>query len=110
MANRLTKGNGLFGALNVGGGSNIVGISSGTVSVDFGSISANTTGSKTVTVTGVADGDIVVLNPGALTAGLAFAGAAVTAANTVTVYAVNATGSAIDNAAVDFDYLWVDLT
>lgn len=110
MANRLTKGKGLFGGLNVGSGSDIVKIASGTVSVDFGSVSANSTGSKTVTITGVADGDIVVLNPGALDAGLAFAGAAVTAANTVTVYAVNATASPIDNAAVDFDYLWVDLT
>jgi hypothetical protein len=110
MANRFTRGRGLFGSVTVGGGSNIAGIASGTVSVDFGSVSANTTGSKTVTITGVADGDVVVLNPGALTAGLAFAGAAVTAANTVTVYAVNTTGSAIDNAAVDFDYLWFDLT
>ncbi len=67
-------------------------------------------GSGTITVTGAAAGDVVVVNPPALTTGLVFAGAGVTATNTVTVYAVNATASAINEAAATFRYLWVDLT
>ena len=110
MANRLTKGKGLFGGLNVGAGSDLVKISGGTVAVDFPSIAANTTGSKTVTVTGAATGDIVVFNPPALTAGLSFAGAYVSAANTVTVYAANTTASAIDQASATFNYLLIELS
>jgi hypothetical protein len=53
---------------------------------------------------------MVVVNPPALTSGLAFAGAAVTGANTVTVYAVNASASSINEASHTFRYLWVDLT
>jgi len=110
MANRLTKGKGLFGGLNVGAGSDLVKISGGTVSVDLPSVSANTTGSKAVTVTGAATGDVVVVNPPALTAGLAFAGAAVTDTDEVTVYVVNTTGSAIDESASNFTYLLVELS
>jgi hypothetical protein len=82
----------------------------GSASVDFAEIAAGETGSATFTVTGAAAGDIVVVNPPALTTGLAFAGAKVTAANTVTVYAVNASAGAIDEGAATFTYLWFDLT
>jgi hypothetical protein len=99
------------GTLAVGSsGSVIKKIATGTGSVDFAEIAAGATGSGTITVTGAAAGDVVVVNPPALTAGLAFAGAAVTATNTVTVYAVNATASPINEAAATFRYLWVDLT
>lgn len=115
--NRLTKGKALLGALNitagsltVGGGTGVKKVLSGTASVDLPNISAAQTGSATFTVTGAAVGDVVVVNPPALTTGLAFAGATVTAANTVTVYATNATGSPINETAKDFTYLWIDLT
>jgi hypothetical protein len=99
------------GTLAVGSsGSVIKKIATGTGSVDFAEIAAGETGSGTITVTGAAAGDVVVVNPPALTTGLVFAGAAVTATNTVTVYAVNATASAINEAAATFRYLWVDLT
>lgn len=99
------------GTLAVGSsGSVIKKIASNTASVDFPSISAAATGSATFTLTGAASGDMVLLNPPALTSGLVFAGAAVTAADTVTVYAVNATASPINEAAATFRYLWVDLT
>jgi len=52
----------------------------------------------------------VIVNPPSLTTGLVFGGAAVTAANTVTVYATNASAAPIDEAAKDFDYVWIDLT
>lgn len=98
------------GTLSVGAGTVVKKIASDTASVDFPSISAAQTGSATFTLTGAASGDSVFLNPPALTTGLVFAGAAVTAANTVTVYAVNATASPIDQAAATFRYTWFDLT
>lgn len=134
MSNRLTKGEALVGRLvadddlTVGDDATIAGdlvagtlavgssgstvkkIATGTGSVNLAEIAAGATGSGTFTVTGAASGDIVVVNPPALTTGLVFAGAAVTAANTVTVYAVNASAAAIDEAAATFRYLWVDLT
>lgn len=98
------------GSLAVGGGTTVKKIVKGTGSVDLASIAAGETGSGTFTVTGAAVGDVVVVNPPALTTGLAFAGAAVTGADTVTVYAVNASAAPIDEAAATFTYLWFDVT
>ena len=120
MPNSLTRGNARVGSLaatrdlssstlTVGGGTTINKISSGTASVDFPSIAAVSTGSTTFTLTGAATTDIVILNVPALTNGLGFVGASVTAADTVTVYAVNTTAAAINNAAVSFKYLLVDM-
>lgn len=133
--NRLTKGRALVGALSIDAqditisddlavgdatttatlkvgstGTVVKTIKSGTGVADFPSITNGTTGSATFTVTGVAVGDVVSVNPPALTTGLVFAGAAVTGANTVTVYAVNASASPIDQASANFTYLWFDLT
>lgn len=108
--NRVTRGTAVVGALAVGTGSTIKGIKTGTASVNLPSINGAATGSATFTVTGAAVGDVVVVNPPALTTGLAFSGAAVTGANTVTVYATNATTNPINEDAKDFTFLWVDLT
>ena len=134
MSNRITKGEALVGALRsdddltvgddaavtgdltastlaVGASGSVVKkILTGTASVNLPNITAATTGSATFTLTGAAAGDVVIVNPPALTAGLAFVGATVTAADTVTVYAANVTAAAIDNAAATFTYLWADLT
>jgi hypothetical protein len=85
-------------------------VATGTASVDFDEIAAAETGSKTFTLTGAAEGDVVVINVPVLTTGLAFAGAAVTGANTVTVYAVNSSAAPIDQGSATFRYLWFDLT
>jgi hypothetical protein len=99
------------GTLAVGSsGSVIKKIATGTGSVDLAEIAATATGSGTFTVTGAASGDAVIVNPPALTTGLVFGGAAVTGANTVTVYATNTTGSPINEAAATFRYVWIDLT
>lgn len=99
------------GTLAVGSsGSVIKKIATNTASVDLAEIAATATGSGTFTVTGAAVGDAVIVNPPALTTGLVFGGAAVTGANTVTVYATNATASPIDEAAATFRYVWIDLT
>lgn len=98
-------------SLTVGGGTAIKEIDSGTTSLDPASIAAQTRGSVTFTLTGAAVGDIVIMQPpSALNTGLAFAGAEVTGANTVTVYIVNVTGGAIDDGANTWRYLWFDLT
>jgi hypothetical protein len=120
MPNSLTRGNARVGSLaatrdlssatlTVGGGTTINKIASGTASVDFPSIAPVSTGSATFTLTGAVTSDIVILNVPALTNGLGFVGASVTAADTVTVYAVNTTASAIHNAAVTCKYLLVDM-
>lgn len=99
------------GTLAVGSaGSVIKKIATGTGAVDLASINAAETGSGTFTVTGAAAGDVVIVNPPALTTGLVFGGAAVTGTNTVTVYATNATANPIDQAEATFRYVWIDLT
>jgi len=108
--NRLTRGTALLGGVQIDATSEVKGLSYGTGAIDLDSVAAGETGSGTITVTGAAAGDIVVVNPPALTTGLGFAGAAVTGANTVTVYVVNASAAPIDEGEVTFSYLWVDLT
>lgn len=85
-------------------------IKSGTGAIDLGSIAPAETGSGTITITGAAAGDALIVNVPTLTTGLAFAGSNITSANTATLYFVNATGSAIDNAEATFNYAWIDLT
>ena len=108
--NRVTRGTAAVGALAVSTGTTVKNIKSATESIDLPSISAAATGSATFTVTGAAVGDAIIVNPPALTTGLVFGGAAVTAADTVTVYATNATASPINQAAANFVYTWIDLT
>lgn len=80
-------------------------IMSGTVSVNPASIAAASTGDTTVTITGVASGDVVVMNPpDALEAGLAFGGCWVSAADSVKVRLVNPTAGAVDGAARNWTY------
>lgn len=72
---------------------------SGTATLDFPSISANTISTLTVTVTGAVVGDSVSLAPpSGINAGLMWSGF-VSAANTVTIRLLNTTGSAIDPAS-----------
>jgi hypothetical protein len=76
-------------------------------SLDFGSIAAHTTAELTITVTGVAVGDSVVLSPN--TSPMFEAGlipfAFVSAPNTVTVRMLNGTAGAIDPAAFNWRVL-----
>jgi len=108
--NRVTRGTAAVGALAVGTGSTVKGITYGSASLDPTSINGTSTGTVTTTVTGAATGDIVIVNPPSLTTGLAFAGAAVTSDDTVTIYLVNATGSPINQTAATFTWAWFDLT
>jgi hypothetical protein len=87
------------------GDSTITGVVSGSVSINPPSIAATTRGAVNVTITGLSTSDIVVVAPPAtLNDDLIFCGAAVTAANTLTVYLYNPTGSGIDDTAKTWTY------
>ena len=90
-------------------GTTITGIFKGTCTVDLPSILDGDVGEATVTVTGAAAGDIVVLIPptAGLTAGLAVCGAQVSAANTVKVRAMNGSGSTIDESSGTWYYILI---
>lgn len=66
-----------------------------TLTHDFGSINAQTQATQTVTVTGAVVGDAVIVRPTTAVNGIILDGT-VTAADTVTVRAVNYSSGAID--------------
>lgn len=116
MANRLTKGKALVGAINtdsvtVGSGSSVKGITSGTTSVSFASIPANGTASAAITVTGAAEGDILVVNakPAMSSSAAVISHVGVQATNTGVVWAGNVSSASVAASAA-ISYLWVDLT
>lgn len=86
----------------VGSGATISKVLSGSASLNFGSISAAAQEDLTITVTGAATGDEVIMAlPASPAAGIVF-NAFVSAANTVTVRATNITASAVDPAAATY--------
>lgn len=106
---RITKGEASMGAVQVGTGDVVYGFDFGTVSIDPASIAATTRVGTDFTLTGAKVGDVLVLNPPAgLNDDLIFAGAAVTADNTGTVYLYNPTAGAINDTARTWTYLWID--
>ena len=93
------------------GATNFSAFTYGTASVDPGSLADQNRGAVTITITGVAPGDLLILYPpSTLAAGLAYAGCEITAANTVRIDLYNASGGAIDDAATTWHYLWWDRT
>ena len=90
---KITYSNLLGGALN---------ILTATATLDFGSISAQTGADLTITVTGAEVGDSVYIGlPAAPLAGVAFMGF-VSAADTVTIRAMNYTGTSKDPASATY--------
>jgi hypothetical protein len=112
MANLITKGEGVVGALAfTAGGENLYKADFGTTSLNPGSIGATTRGSVTFTLTGAKTTDVIIMNPPAdLNDDLLFVGATVSAADTVTVYLYNPTAGSIDDSARTWSYLWLDTT
>lgn len=90
----------MYGGLVLGqGGSFISKILSATASLNFGSITNGLTADLTITVTGAASGDdVIVTPPSTIEAGLIFAGF-VSAANTVKIRVGNMTAAPVDPAA-----------
>ena len=86
-------------ALTVGASTKLLKLLSATATLDFGSIAAAATGTLTITVTGALVGDAVAIGlPSSPAAGIVFYGY-VSATNTVTIRAMNITGSAVDPAS-----------
>ena len=111
LVNRLSKGEVAVGALQVGDNDTVYGIEFGTVAIDPANLNATTRGATTFTLTGAATTDIIIVNPpSTLNDDLIFCGAAVTAADTVTVYLYNPTAGSINQAAATFSYCWIDTT
>ena len=111
LVNRLSKGEVAVGALQVGDNDTVYGIEFGTVAIDPAYLNATTRGATTFTLTGAATTDIIIVNPpSTLNDDLIFCGAAVTAADTVTVYLYNPTAGSINQAAATFSYCWIDTT
>jgi len=71
---------------------------------DFGSIATQAEATTTVTVTGAAVGDMVIVRPTTAVNGIILDGT-VTAANTVTIRAVNYSSGGIDPASQDYHVL-----
>jgi hypothetical protein len=85
-----------------GTGATITKVLSGSASLNFGSISAVSQADLTITVTGAAVGDEVIMAlPAAPAAGIVF-NAFVSAANTVTIRASNITAAPVDPAAATY--------
>ena len=111
QVNRLTRGEAAVGALQIGDNDTVYGIEFGTVASDPASIAATSRGATTFTLTGAATTDILIVNPpSALEDDLLFVGAAITAADTATIYLYNPTAAAIDGASRTFSYCWIDTT
>lgn len=80
-------------------------IKSGTISVDPASIATLESSETSVTISGAAVGDIVIMNPPAsLETGLVASGARVSATDTVLVRLSNMTAGSVDGAARDWTY------
>jgi hypothetical protein len=84
------------------GSNTVTKVLSGSASLNFGSIGAAAQADLTITVTGAAVGDEVIMAlPAAPAAGLIF-NAFVSAANTVTIRASNITAAPVDPAAATY--------
>lgn len=80
-------------------------IKSGTIAVDPASLATLSSSETSVTISGAAVGDIVIMNPPAsFETGLIFSGARVSAANTVLVRISNMTAGSINGAALNWTY------
>lgn len=94
-------------------GASIKAIKSGVVSVDAGTLAAQTALDVSVTITGVAAGDIVQIMPlnASMEAGLAVQAVWVSAANTVKIRLFNNNAvAALSGGAQNWTYLWTDIT
>jgi hypothetical protein len=90
--------------------SHFAAMTSGTLSVNPPSILDQQRGEIAVTLTGIAAGDLLVLEPPTtLHVGLGYAGFRITA-NTVTIFLYNGSGGTLNDGALDWRYTWWDRT
>ena len=111
QVNRISRGEISVGGIVGSTGDVNYGLDFGTAEVNPASIAATTRGSVTFTLTGAKTTDLIIVNPPAdLNDDLLFVGAAITAADTVSLYLYNPTASGIDDTARTFSYVWIDMT
>lgn len=77
-----------------------------TVTFNPASVGANTTAEQTATVPGLRLGDVCVASKPSATAGVGVVNARVSAADTLALTFVNATGSGVDAASETWTVLW----
>jgi len=90
----------------VGSGTTITKMLKGTVTVDLASVLTLATTERTVTLTGAAVGDIVLMAPptAGLAAGLCITNVQVSAADTIKIRVFNGSGGTIDEASGTWYY------
>jgi hypothetical protein len=76
------------------------------ITVDLGSVAANTTEEETVTVPGLTTDMYVMVNKPSLSAGIGVAGARVSANDTLILTIVNSTAGAVDAASETYKLFW----
>lgn len=76
------------------------------ITVDLGSVAANTTEEETVTVPGLTTDMYVMVNKPSLSAGIGVAGARVSAKDTLILTIVNSTAGAVDAASETYKLFW----
>lgn len=96
-------------AMSIGGGTQITKVVKGTISVDAASMLTLAHSILTLTITGAAVGDSVVITPGTagFESGIICVGAYVSAADTVKVTMFNCSASTVDAAALVCQYLLI---
>lgn len=101
----------LTSGVQIGGGTNLYKVVSGTVSVNPGNIDATTKGFVNVTISGLNTSDRIILHPpSGLNSGLLYCGCDITATNTLTIYLYNHTGGGIDDGANTWKYSHLDFS
>ena len=87
-------------------------IKSAAISVTVSALADAAEEDISLTITGVAAGDLVLLAPinAAMETGLAVIGAWVSAANTVKLRVSNVKGSGLTGSTANWNYVWYDLT
>jgi len=90
-------------------GTDIVRVVKGAITVDPANLAANTAAEETLTLTGAAVGDIVILQPPAagINAGMLVCDVRVSAADEIKFRLLNSTGGAINVASADWNYLLI---
>ncbi len=93
-------------SLAVGGGTAITKIIKGTIAVDLASVATRTVTEVTLTITGAAVNDVVIMNPLAAgnTASLIFGGARVSGTNVVKLRIFNNSDDTVNEAEQIWDY------
>lgn len=93
-------------SLTVGAGTAITKIIKGTIAVDLASVATRTVTEVTLTLTGAAVNDVIIMNPLAAgnTAGLIAGGCRVSATNEVKLRVFNNSDNTVDEASQLWDY------